>query len=158
RNGAVRALLSLFGVHATCLGNALEKYAADNKGYAAVHAEQALREAGADDPVAIFAQATAGDVSPYYHGPGDRRRRKQIVGAAEYAYAECNGRAQSEHALRVLREQSGEAVDGALDAILTYADFSAITADPRFANGNDDARTSEPCHGVSFFAGTPVDG
>jgi neutral ceramidase len=158
RDGRVQALLSLFGVHATCLGSSLEKYDADNKGYAAVHAEQALREAGAHDPVAIFAQATAGDVSPYYHGPGDRQRRKQIAGAAEYAYAERNGRAQSEHALRLLRDQPGEAVDGALDAIFSYADFSAITADPRFANGNDDARTSEPCHGVSFFAGTPVDG
>ena len=108
--------------------------------------------------MAIFAQTTAGDLSPYYHGPGDRQRRKQIRGAAEYAYAERNGRAQSEHALSMLRDRPGEALDGGLDAILSYADFSIIKADPRFANGNDDARTSEPCHGVSFFEGTPVDG
>ncbi|HSP99336.1 MAG TPA: neutral/alkaline non-lysosomal ceramidase N-terminal domain-containing protein [Candidatus Dormibacteraeota bacterium] len=158
RDGRVQALLSLFGVHATCIGNALEKYDGDNKGYAAAHAEQMLRDAGAADPVAIFAQATAGDISPHFHGPGDWERRKAITGAAEYQYAERNGRAQSERALSMLAAQPGEPVDGPLDAIFSYVDFSAITAEPRFANGNDDARTSEPCHGVSFFAGTPVDG
>jgi neutral ceramidase len=158
RGGTVHALLSLFGVHATCIGNSLDKYDGDNKGYAAAQAEQALRDAGAPDPVAIFAQATAGDISPHYHGPGEWQRRKQISGAAEYAYAEGNGRAQSERALSMLAERPVVAIDGALDAILSYADFSAITADPGFANGNAEACTSEPCHGVSFFAGTPVDG
>jgi neutral ceramidase len=58
----------------------------------------------------------------------------------------------------MLAEQPGEVIEGPLDAIFGYADFGAIKADPRFANGNDDAGTSEPCHGVSFFAGTPIDG
>jgi neutral ceramidase len=158
RDGNAQALLSLFGVHATCLGNKLDKYDGDNKGYAAAHAEQALRAAGAADPVAIFAQATAGDISPHYHGPGDWERRKQLRGAAEYAYAERNGRAQSERALSMLRESAGALLSGGLDAIFGYADFTAITAEPRFANGQPDAQTSEPCHGVAFFAGTPVDG
>jgi neutral ceramidase len=158
RDGWVHALLSLFGVHGTCIGNSLDKYDGDNKGYAAAHAEQALRDAGAADPVAIFAQATAGDVSPHYHGPGDWQHRKKIRGAAEYEYARRNGHLQSEHALRLLATQAGQPISGGLDAIFSYADFSAISAEPRFANGNADARTSEPCHGVSFFAGTPVDG
>jgi neutral ceramidase len=158
RDGRVQALLSWFGVHATCAGNSLEKYDGDNKGYAAAHAEQALRDGGATDAVAIFAQATAGDVSPHYHGPGDWRHRKKIRGPAEYEYAKRNGHLQSGHALRMLAAQAGEPISGALDAILSYADFSAITAEPRFANGNAAARTSAPCHGVSFFAGTPVDG
>jgi neutral ceramidase len=157
RGGAVQALLSLFGVHATCIGNSLTRYDGDNKGYAAAHAEQALRAAGAADPVAIFAQATAGDISPHYHGPGDWQRRKQIRGEAEYAYAERNGRAQGERALSMLAEP-GEPIAGGLDAIFSYADFTAVTAEPRFANGATDATTSEPCHGVAFFAGTPVDG
>jgi len=158
RDGRVQALLSLFGVHATCLGNTLDRYDGDNKGYAAAHAEQALRAAGAADPVAIFAQATAGDISPHYHGPGDWARRRQIRGAAEYAYAERNGQAQSARALSMLAEQPGEPLDGGLDAILSYTDFTAITAAPRFANGRADAHTSEPCHGVAFLGGTPVDG
>lgn len=158
RGGSVQALLSLFGVHATCIGNRLTNYDGDNKGYAAAHAEQALRAAGATDPVAIFAQATAGDISPHYHGPGDWERRKQIRGAAEYAYAERNGQAQSSRALSMLAEQPGEAIGAGLDAIFGYADFTAIQAEPRFAAGAGDAYTSEPCHGVSFFEGTPVDG
>ena len=158
RDGAVQALLSLFGVHATCIGNSLEKYDGDNKGYAAAYAEQSLRAAGATDPLAIFAQATAGDVSPHYHGPGDWEHRKKITGAAEYEYARRNGSLQSDHALHMLKAQAGEPLSGTLDAILSYADFTAINAEPRFANGNGDARTSEPCHGVSFFAGTPIDG
>jgi len=157
RDGTVHALLSLFGVHATCIGNSLKNYDGDNKGYAAAHAEQRLRDGGAADPVAIFAQATAGDISPHYHGPGDWQRRKLIKGAAEYAYAERNGRAQSDRALRMLAEQPGDPIDGGIDAIFGYADFTDIKAEPQFA-GNDDACTSEPCHGVSFFAGTPVDG
>ena len=158
RDGRVQALLSLFGVHATCLGNRLDKFDGDNKGYAAAHAERQLRERGAADPVAIFAQATAGDISPHYHGPGQWERRRQLRGAAEYAYAERNGRAQSERALSMLDEQAGEVLEGPLDAIFGYADFTAVNAEPRFAGGRDDARTSEPCHGVAFFEGTPVDG
>ena len=158
RDGVVRALLSLFGVHATCIGNSRPNFDGDNKGYAAAHAEQALRDAGAADPVAIFAQATAGDISPHYHGPGDWQRRKQIRGDEEYAYAERNGQAQSSRALSMLAEQPGEPIDGPIDAIFSYADFTAVTAEPRFANGASDASTSEPCHGVAFFAGTPVDG
>jgi neutral ceramidase len=158
RDGKVQALISLFGVHATCVGNSLDRHDGDNKGYAAVQAEQALRQAGATDPVAIFAQATAGDVSPHYHGPGDWARRKRIRGAAEYEYAERNGRVQSSLALRMLAEQQGEPLDDPLDGILSYADFSAIAVEPRFANGESGASTGQPCHGAAFFRGTPVDG
>ncbi|MFN8642907.1 MAG: neutral/alkaline non-lysosomal ceramidase N-terminal domain-containing protein [Candidatus Binatia bacterium] len=158
RGGRVQALLSLFGVHATCLGNRLDRFDGDNKGYAAADAERRLRERGAADPVAIFAQATAGDVSPHFHGPDQWRRRQQFRGAAEYEYAARNGRAQSERALSMLDAHPGEAIAGRLDAVFGYADFAAVTAEPRFAGGREDARTSEPCHGVAFFAGTPVDG
>ena len=41
RDGRVGALLSLFGVHATCIGNSLHEYDGDNKGYAAAQAEKA---------------------------------------------------------------------------------------------------------------------
>lgn len=158
RQGELQSLLSLFGVHATCVGNSLLKHDGDNKGYAATHAEQLLNKAGVNDAVAIFAQATAGDVSPHYHGPGDTARRKKIKGDAEYAYAERNGRYQSERALSLLTARNEESIQGNIDAIFTYVDFTNIKANPAFANGNDEAWTSEPCHGVAFFAGTPVDG
>lgn len=156
--GRVHALLSLFGVHATCLGAGLRNYDGDNKGYAAAQAEEALRKAGAADAVAIFAQATAGDVSPHFHGPGQAARRKALRGAAEYEYARNNGRRQSDLALALLASGLEQPLSGGIDAVFSYADLSAVHAGAEFADGEAQAYTSEPCHGVAFFAGTPVDG
>lgn len=157
QQGQVAAFISLFGVHATAVGNKQTKYCADNKGYAAVAAEAALAKQGVNEPVAIFAQATAGDVSPHYHGSNQTARRKQWQGEREYTYAEQNGRLQAELALKTI-QQASLPISGALDAILTYVDLSNQHAEPRFANGEPKAFTSQPCHGVAFFTGTPVDG
>jgi neutral ceramidase len=158
RDGVLGAMLSLFGVHATCIGSDNRLYDGDNKGYAAAATEAALAASGANGPVAIFAQATAGDVSPHYHGPGQRARRRKITGHAEYAYAAANGGLQATLALACGQEAAGVAVEGDIDAIFGYADFNDIAVDPAFADGRADAVTSEPCHGAAFFAGTPVDG
>lgn len=158
RDGKLKSLLSLFGVHATCVSSDQKKHDGDNKGYAASHAEQMLQSAGSENPVAIFAQATAGDVSPHYHGPGDIRRRRKIKGEAEYAYARHNGEQQSAHALALTEKNPEEKLQGRIDAVLTYVDFTRQQADLRFTHGNTQAFTSEPCHGVAFFTGTPVDG
>lgn len=158
RQGRVEALLSLFGVHATCLSSHLALHDGDNKGYAAMHAESRLRDEGAANPVAIFAQGTAGDVSPHHQGPGAQKRRRKLRGEAEYAYARHNGEKQSEHALAMLAAGEGERVSGPLDGVLTYVDMSDQAVAAEFANGQNGARTSSPCHGVGFFLGTPVDG
>lgn len=158
RDGRLQAFVSLFGVHATCLGNTLPLHDGDNKGYAAVYAEQALENSGIRQPVAIFAQATAGDVSPHFHGPGDVERRAGIRGEAEYEYAERNGRLQAEAALSALAEEPVQMLSGRISGLLSYADFTQVKVDPQFAGGRTDARTSDPCHGVAFFAGTRVDG
>lgn len=154
RDGDLAALMTWFGVHATCLGNRLSNLDGDNKGYASFLTEEALPGGG----VAIFAQAACGDVSPYYHGPGQARERKKIKGEAEYDYARQNGRYQSEYALKIARDNSGTAVSGNFDCELLYIDFSNLPVDPEFADGKADAFTSEPCHGISFLTGTPVDG
>ena len=156
RGGRVEALLSLFGVHATCLGTALHLHDGDNKGYAAAESEAALAARGATDPVAIFAQGTAGDVSPHYHGPGQAARRRALRGEAEVAYARDNGRLQSRLALNLL-EAPATPVAGPIDAVLRHVDFADVHADPVHADGEPEAWTSPPCHGVSFYAGTPVD-
>ncbi|HLR17175.1 MAG TPA: neutral/alkaline non-lysosomal ceramidase N-terminal domain-containing protein [Alcanivoracaceae bacterium] len=158
RAGKVEALLSLFGVHATCLGSSLSNHDGDNKGYAALYAEQALAAEGAEAPVAIFAQGTCGDVSPHYIGPGDIKRRKALTGEKEYAYAQENGRKQSDHALAMMAKDTALPITGALDGVLTYVDMGDQHASPEFANGRDNAFTTPPCHGVSFFRGTRVDG
>jgi len=158
RANKVQALLSLFGVHATCLGPALQQHDGDNKGYAALFAEQALAAQGVSNPVAIFAQGTCGDVSPHFQGPGALRRRRQLAGEGEYAYAEENGRKQSDHALSMVGSAAALVVQGPLDGVLTYVDMGQQKAAPEFAQGRNDAYTSRPCHGVAFFRGTPVDG
>lgn len=158
RQGKVEAMLSLFGVHATCLSSHLAEYDGDNKGYASLHAESCLHAEGVENPVAIFAQGTAGDVSPHYHGPGDLKRRRKIKGEKEYAYARQNGQRQSQHALDMLAAGEGQSISGPLDGVLSYVDMSNQAVAPEFANGQTQARTSSPCHGVAFFCGTPVDG
>lgn len=158
REQQLHAVFSLFGVHATCLSNQLDAYDADNKGYAAVDLEQRLIQQGVAHPVAIFAQGTAGDVSPHYHGPGQLSKRKKIKGEKEYQYAQQNGLRQSQLALTSLKQNDAESVVGEIDSILNYVNFTHLDVDAEFAAGQISAKTSSPCFGASFFAGTPVDG
>lgn len=161
REQQLQSFISLFGVHATCLGNSLNAYDGDNKGYAAVFSEQALIEQGIQNPVTIFAQATAGDVSPHFHGKDQLKIRNKIKGEQEYQYAQQNGRYQSELALTALQSnipKNLHKVEGKIDAVLSYVDLSNIEIPDEFAAGQKHARTSQPCHGTAFFAGTPVDG
>ncbi|MBJ8481377.1 neutral/alkaline non-lysosomal ceramidase N-terminal domain-containing protein [Acinetobacter vivianii] len=161
REQKLQSFISFFGVHATCLGNTLKAYDGDNKGYAAAFSEQALVEQGIQNPVAIFAQATAGDVSPHFHGKDQLKIRHQIKGEQEYQYAQQNGRYQSELALAALQldpQKILQGIDGKIDAVLSYVDLSNIEIPVDLANGQHNAKTSQPCHGTAFFAGTPVDG
>ena len=157
REQKLQSFISLFGVHATCLGNKLKAYDGDNKGYAAAFSEQALIEQGIQNPVTIFAQATAGDVSPHFHGKDQLKIRNKIKGEQEYQYAQQNGRYQSELALAAF-QQSVKPIQGKIDAVCSYVDLSNIEIPPEFAQGQIGAKTSQPCHGTAFFAGTPVDG
>lgn len=149
--------ISLFGVHATCLGNKLNAYDGDNKGYAATFSEQYLAEQGVVQPVTIFAQASAGDVSPHFHGPKQDAIRNKIQGEAEYQYAQQNGRYQSDLAIQAL-SASSQTLAGTLDAVLSYVDLSQVDIPIEFSQGVKNAKTSAACHGVAFFGGTPVDG
>lgn len=161
REQKLQSFISLFGVHATCLGNSLNAYDGDNKGYAAAFSEQALIRQGIQNPVTIFAQATAGDVSPHFHGKDQLKIRNKIKGEQEYQYAQQNGRYQSELALTALQQTIPEklqTVEGKIDAVMSYVDLSNIEIPAEFAHGQLGAKTSQPCHGTAFFAGTPVDG
>lgn len=158
RDGEVEALLSLFGVHATCIGNTHDSHDGDNKGRAAAEAEGRLRSNGRKAPVAVFAQGTAGDVSPHYHGPGQWRRRREVRRTGDHAYAQRNGELQAAKAITATEAPDQSPISGELDAVFTYRDLSGIAVDPAFVHGLKGARTSDPCHGVAFFEGTPVDG
>ena len=157
RQGNLQAFISFFGVHATCLGNSLDAHDGHNKGYAAQDAEALLKQQGIENPVTIFAQATAGDVSPHFHGPHQNKIRQQIKGEKEYEYAKKNGRLQSQLAFTAFENKTVK-VKGNVDAVFCYVDLSNIEIPAEFAQGEMDARTSIPCHGTAFAAGTPVDG
>ncbi|XID74489.1 neutral/alkaline non-lysosomal ceramidase N-terminal domain-containing protein [Alkanindiges sp. WGS2144] len=157
RDGKLSALLSLFGVHATCVGSTLHKHSGDNKGYAAEQTENWLVKQGIEQPIAIFAQGSAGDVSPHYQGKTATARRKKLNGPQVYAYAQRNGSYQSDLALNALSQPILN-VEGVTDSILGYRDFSHIHVKSEFTGGNQQAFTSDPCHGAAFFAGTPIDG
>ncbi|OTG67314.1 neutral/alkaline non-lysosomal ceramidase N-terminal domain-containing protein [Acinetobacter silvestris] len=157
RQNQLQSFISLFGVHATCLGNSLNAYDGDNKGYAASLSEEFLKQKGIVNPVTIFAQATAGDVSPHFHGQKQQKIRDQIQGEQEYQYAQQNGRYQSELALKALSQPLNR-IEVEIDALCTYVDLSQVEIPVEFSKGFVSARTSQPCHGQAFFAGTPVDG
>lgn len=159
RQGKLQSFISFFGVHATCLGNTLNAHDGDNKGYAAAFAEQQLLQlTQSDDAIAIFAQATAGDVSPHFHGENQLKIRQKIKGEQEYLYAQKNGQYQAEQALQALNIENTQLIEGSIDAILMYSDLANVEISPEFAFGQLRQKTSQPCHGVPFFAGTPVDG
>src|SRR5699024_10517014 len=119
RAGKVEALLSMLAVDATWSCSSFSNHDGHNKVYVALYAEQALAAEGAEAPVAIFAQGTCGDVSPHYIGPGDIKRRKALTGEKEYAYAQENGRKQSDHALAMMAKDTALPITGALDGVLT---------------------------------------
>ncbi|MFW1736137.1 neutral/alkaline non-lysosomal ceramidase N-terminal domain-containing protein [Acinetobacter sp. ULE_I001] len=167
RDDQLCSFISLFGVHATCLSSQLKAHDGDNKGYASALSEQYLLTQGIQQPVAIFAQATAGDVSPHFHGPKQDAIRKKVKGEKEYQYAEQNGRFQSEIALKALTtpiEKNTNIVmeacllQGGIDAVLSYVDLSQVDVPSEFSQGIQGAKTSAACHGVGFFGGTPIDG
>ena len=158
REQQLEAVFSLFGVHATCLGNTLDAHAGDNKGYAALDFENYLKQKGISDAVAIFAQGTAGDISPHYHGIDQYKRRQSITGEQEYTYAKNNGLKQSQLAKNSLQQQALSHIKGAIKARLHYVNFVDVEVDNEFSRGEAVARTSAPCFGTSFIAGTPVDG
>ena len=158
REQKLQAFISLFGVHATCLSNQLRAHDGDNKGYAAAFAEQALAEQGIQNPVTIFAQASAGDVSPHFHGPKEHKIRNKMKGEKEYQYAQQNGCYQTELALSAFEKNALKTVESKVDAAFSYVDMSDIEIPAEFAFDRTGAKTSGACHGASFFGGVPIDG
>jgi len=152
RNGKANGQVNWFGVHPTCVGKLNHSVSFDNKGYAAEYFESEGAEIG------IFAQGSAGDVSPYYHGPGDLKKRKSIKGEAEHDYAKANGKLQFEEAKIAYSKTEATKLDGLINSEIAYFDFSNIKVDKEFAQQDSTACTGHACLGVPFFNGTRIDG
>ncbi|MDC3337552.1 neutral/alkaline non-lysosomal ceramidase N-terminal domain-containing protein [Flavobacteriales bacterium] len=152
QDGEVCAQVNWFGVHATCIGKDNHHISSDNKGYAAAGFEKKGRKLG------IFAQGLSGDVSPYYHGPGDLNKRKSNKGQLEHDFARINGEMQADEADKLFEMPPAEIIKGCIDGEIVNHDFAKIHVDKQFANGFENAKTGQACLGVAFFNGTRIDG
>ncbi|MEM7106040.1 MAG: neutral/alkaline non-lysosomal ceramidase N-terminal domain-containing protein [Bacteroidota bacterium] len=148
--------LNWFGVHTTSISNDNTSICSDNKGYAADYFEKAYSELfpGKEKIISIFAQDTAGDVTPNYVWD---KRKKWTRGRYEddFESARYNGQLQFEKAREIFEKAlSGKAITGQIDYETIYVDFSRVKVAPRFADGKKHQRTANACLGVSFLEGT----
>jgi neutral ceramidase len=153
--------INWFGVHTTNLPNTNHKVCYDNKGYASAFLEKHFAESGNTEYLASFAQGTAGDVTPRMkYNPVYPFQRGQWEGKFpnDIESAKFNGNLQFEKAKEILDNKNLRTIDGELDYELMYINLSDVLADPKFANGREDAQTGPAAMGVAFFKGTFVDG
>lgn len=154
QHGAVRGLVSWFGVHCTSVHSDNTLITGDNKGWAARFSEQALRDGGCAEPVCLFLQGATGDVTPNHRRwPG-----KRLPGGSapdDHDSARDNGRIQAEHALGlVATARDAPALAGPLRVALEYADMGDIPVDADLAGGRSDARTAPGVIGARMLEGT----
>lgn len=147
-------LVSWFPVHGTSVHSDNRLLHGDNKGHAALLCERWGRERGWPGFTALFAQESAGDVTPNYRW---HRGRHLLLGRYhdDDESARWNGEIQARHA-RALWGRSrveGQALRGPLLSALRYRDFFALHADEPFAAGRP-ARTAPPRLGAGFSVGT----
>ncbi|MFT4626631.1 MAG: neutral ceramidase [Myxococcota bacterium] len=145
-DGRLLGAFTWFPVHCTSLHFDFRRVHPDNKGIAAAQLE-------ADGcPVAAFAQAAAGDVSPNFRlDPA----RQVYMGAedTDLASATANGQIQARYAADALSAE-GTAIDGGVDARLHWVDFHGRRADTRFTGGTEGVGTARARLGLGFIEGT----
>lgn len=131
RDGLLRGFVNWFGVHGTSVSSYNQRIHHDNKGVAA-----ALFERAHPGCVALFVQATAGDVSPNFRW--DKKLRR-MVGQHDdqYESAAFNGELQFRAAEKI---EAPHAVRGALHTHQSYFDMASWA--------------QAPAHGLGFFRGT----
>lgn len=153
--------INWFGVHTTSLPNTNRKVCYDNKGYASDYMETFFKEQGQPDYLSVFAQGTAGDVTPrMVYNPVYPFQRGQWEGKFpdDIKSAQYNGHLQFEKAKEIATGNHFIPVQGEIDYELLYVNFSDVLCDARFANGKTDAQTGPAAMGIAFFEGTKIDG
>lgn len=153
--GELLSVLNWFGVHATNLGPQNTGMSSDNKGYASRCLEEHYRAQG-QDIVGIFAQSSAGDVSPNFYGQGKNWPRGKFDHDEESM--RFNGRLHFEQAQRILERAEFQPLPPQLHSRLRYFDLSEVECDPDFTGGLSGCRTAKAAHGIAFMRGTTVDG
>lgn len=174
KNNTPIGSINWFGVHTTSLSNDNTLVSADNKGFAAHHAEAYFQtqQAGIEPPskpiVCAFAQSTAGDVTPnFIYDSKKRWMRGKFENDAESA--KFNGILQADLALSIYEKQqvahqkidktltklTNESPQPVLDFIAYYLDWSKMEASAEFTpHGETGKRTAPSCLGIAFLEGT----
>lgn len=161
-DGTELGSINWFGVHPTNLPNTNHAVCGDNKGFAATYLEEHYAKQGNSKYIGAFAQGTCGDVTPrFVHNPVYPFQRGQWEGkyADDMKSAQFNGNLQYEKVKEIAASNNHIEISGSgIDYEILYVNFTDVTADPKFANGNTNAQTSNAAMGVAFFTGTFVDG
>lgn len=156
KDGKPLGQMNFFGVHTTSLPNNRLKISGDNKGWASVYFEEYVKQQN-PDAIGIFAQEACGDISPNFHGKGKDWKRGKYKDPLKSC--QFTGELQYKKAVEIFENiKSNQAINGAIDAELIFADLGNTLADPEFANGSLTAHTAPPSMGLAFIKGTPVDG
>lgn len=151
-NDEVMGSVNWFGVHTTSVHNDNTKICSDNKGYAAEMMEKKFKSKN-PEYIAAFAQRACGDISPNYFYD---KQKKWTRGKHknDFKSAAHNGSLQFEKAFEIHEKADTHKIEGPIDSILEYVDFSNIKVAPEFSHGDENAQTDFSCHGVAFFSGT----
>lgn len=145
-NSQVIGCINWFGVHTTSVGNDHHKICSDNKGYAATFHENKHPYL-----ISIFAQKPCGDITPLKKEERiDNRATK--MNENDYIRAARNGKLQFEKAEEIMNSSPSLNIEGLIDAVISYKDFTKI----KKANSGE-YLTSDASMGIAFFRGA-VDG
>ncbi len=154
-DGTPIASWNWFGVHTTSVNNDYNKICSDNKGYASYFMEQEVRkESGNADFISIFAQDTAGDVSPNYQWNNKNGFSRGKHEEDDYKSAKYTGKLQYQKAMELFHQApKSQSINGTIDCELIFADMSKVEADVEFTNGKKGVRTSGAATGASLLTG-----
>lgn len=153
-DGKPRGLLNFFAVHATSVHSDATALHGDNKGLAAMMCER--DPSVPRDFVALFAQESAGDVSPNYRVS---KKRGLTIGRYDddHASADHNAGIQARYAMRLFHDtaREGRLLEPKISARLRYTAFHEARVDADLADGVEGRRTGDPVLGLGFTFGTP---
>lgn len=146
-DGRLAGMLNWFPVHCTSVHSDNHLLHPDNKGLASVSFER-----DAKVPCAIFAQEAAGDITPNYR---PAPARGLVIGKFDndIESAEYVGRVQARRAGQLVAEP-GHPIDGPLEIVTRFVDFSCAPVDPRFAAGRSGRTTGPAVIGLAMAKGT----
>ena len=155
QSGKEVGMISWFAVHPTSLSNSYQYNSSDNKGFAALKFERLKNSTYEAEGsfVAAFANTNAGDMSPNLNLPPVNDLNENSTGPGENEEDSANiiGNRQYEKAIE-LYTNATEQLRGSVKALSRYTDFSNVTIDPKFTDG-EVQNTCAAALGISFTAG-----